>query len=337
MSISNTKFAVYKLLFITFLLIITGCTNNSIDETTNTKNSLINLLSNGAVLKSEDGNYNLYNYENGVFTKVASNNIITSFNKKNSVYVEYEDNNNYIVWNNKKIKVKDDNYEGLKLSPDGKYLSYFIDDNGLKLKIYDILNNKYVQINSKTLISGTLYDWYNDDEIIYYGINSSKINGLFTYNLKDKKEKNIYEIDDGFVTFLKCTKGNIVFLKIDNENNKKFLALNKNSLAVNCTSDEIENIYDVAEDNLNFYLTGSAYGNAESLYLLNSSQLKRLVFDFPSLVICEKGLRIDNNKNILFIGCDDFCGEEKIYRYNIDGSIELIGDESVEYRFVDCN
>ena len=336
MSISNMKVAVYKLLFIIFLLMITGCTNNSIDET-NAKNSLIDSLNSGAVLKSEDGNYNLYNYENGLFNKVSSDSIITSFNKKNSAYIEYKDNNNYIVYNNKKIKVKDNNYEGLKLSPDGKYLSYFVDDNGLKLKIYDIQNDKDVQINTKTLISGTLYDWYNDNEIIYYGINSDKINGLFTYDLKNNKEKIIYKIKDGFVPFLKCTKGNITFLKIDNENNKKFLALSKASLEVNCTSDKIDNIYDIVENNNNFYLTGSTEGNAESLYLLNATQLKRLVFDFPSIVICKKGLKLDNNKNVLFIGCDDFCGKEKIYRCNADSSIELIGDESVEYTFVDCN
>ena len=44
----------------------------------------------------------------------------------------------FIVYNNNKYIIKDEKYEGLKLSPNGNYISYFVDNNGLKLKIFKI-------------------------------------------------------------------------------------------------------------------------------------------------------------------------------------------------------
>lgn len=142
----------------------------------------------GAVLKSEEGNYKLYNYKNGKYEQEKDNNVILAYDKSSSNYICVEDGKHYIVSNTHKSEIKDSNYTGIKLSKGGKYLSYFIDDNGLKLKIFDTNENNQIEIKSNVSISGTLYDWYDDDTLVYYGVSDDGVNGLFTYNIKEKKK-----------------------------------------------------------------------------------------------------------------------------------------------------
>ncbi len=320
---------------IMILLMIGGCHNNTLDNE-NTKDILINSLNNGAVLKSQNGEYDLYNYIDASLVKVSSQNAIVAYNKQNNVYIKYEEGKSYAVYKNKKINI-DEDYEELKLSPQGRYLSYFIEDNGLKLKIYDIIQEKSININSDTLISGTLYDWYDDNKLIYYGIGHKKDNGIFMYDLDNNKENILYKINNGFLNFLKCTKNNVNFLHIDNNNNKEFLSIDKEKSAVVYKSKKIENINDIEEVDSKIYFMGKVIDDAESLYLLDSSGIRRIIFDFPYVIKCSKGLKIDRDGNAIFIGCDSLNGNEKIYRYNIDGTVEVIGSESVEYTFIEGN
>jgi hypothetical protein len=103
-------------------------------------------LNAGAVLKSEEGIYKLYNYENGKYAQIKTDNVILAYDKSSSNYISIEENKPYVVNGGKKIEIKDIGYSDLKLSKDGKYISYFIEDNGLKLKIFDANENKEIKI-----------------------------------------------------------------------------------------------------------------------------------------------------------------------------------------------
>ena len=67
----------------------------------------------------------------------------------------------------------------------------------------DLSTSKSIDVNSNVVISGQLVDWLNKDTIIYYGIDKEKNNGIFTYNIKEKKETLIYKLDIGYLRAFK--------------------------------------------------------------------------------------------------------------------------------------
>jgi hypothetical protein len=72
------------------------------------------------------------------------------------------------------------------------------------------------------------------------------------------------------------------------------------------------------------------------MYEFKDNKAKRLVFDFPTVVKTEKGLAVDENGNILFVGCNSTnTNEEQIYTYTQDGSISSVSKNSVDYVFLD--
>ena len=194
-----------------------------------------------------------------------------------------------------------------------------------------------MKINSKVSVSGVLYDWYDENSILYYGVSNDGVNGIFTYDLDNNKENLIYEIDEGFLGFIKCSKENIIFLQIDFDNNKQLMILNKSNNEVVLLTDEIELLQDVIIKNDEIYFVGKAYNDKESLYRINEDKVQRLVFDFPSIVEVDKGLSIDKNGKILFIGKDDSSKKKAVYSCSEDKTISLVSDKASDYDFIRFN
>lgn len=333
MELSKRKFF-SVLAFIVFPLFILGCVAEKEKTPPNvTEEIKLNL---GAVLKSEEGTYKLYNYENGKYEQIKNNDVILAYDKSSSNYIGVEDGKPYIDANKHKFEIKDSNYSELKLSKGGKYISYFIEDNGLKLKVFDTNENNKVEIKSNVSISGTLYDWYNGDTLVYYGVSDDGINGLFTYNITENKEELLYRIKEGYLAYLKGTDKNVVFVQLTLENKKQLMMINKQTKDVKFLSDKIDDLTDIEMYNEKLYLTGKAYNNINSLYELDNNKVKRLVFDFPAIVKVEKGLMIDEFGNILFAGANNASDkQEQIYTYTKDGSISSVSKNSTDYAFID--
>ncbi|CAI3243366.1 Conserved hypothetical protein [Clostridium neonatale] len=321
-------------IFIVFPLLVLGCQEEKISS--NNAAEVIQ-LGKGAVLKSEEGQYNIYNYRDYKYYKVDTQSTILAYDKSSNSYICIEHGKHFIVYNHNKYIIKDEKYEGLKLSPHGKYISYFVDDNGLKLKVFkNDEKNSEIDINSDVSISGTLYDWYDDNTIVYYGVKSDKTNGLFTYNLITNKEELIYALEEGYLAYLKGTGDNLLFLQINLENDKELVAIDKKNKNCNILSNEIEELNDVISLNGNFYFTGKMKDDSKSLYKIEENDIKRLVFDFPAVINAEKGLKADSEGNILFVGKNDIYSEyEKIYSYNKDKSVSVVSDEAIDYVFID--
>ena len=321
------------LAFIVFPLFVLGCSpknNNEVKTTEEIK------LSSGAVLKSEDGNYKLYDYENGEYTLKDTSSVVLAYDKNTSSYIAVEDGKRYVVHDGYKLEIKDDGYIDLKLSPDASYISYFIDNDGLKLKIFETSGNKEIDINSNVTISGSLYDWYNQDMIVYYGVSNDGINGLFTYNIKENKEELLYKIDEGYLAFLKGTVDNILFIQLTLENNKELMMIDKNTKEVKLLSDKIEELSDIIVHDNKVYFTGKISGDSNSLYQLSNNKIKRLIFDFPMIVQIDKGLKIDENGDILFIGSNDGnLNKQQVYKYSKDGTTSVVSKDGIDYEFLD--
>lgn len=333
MELSKIRYLGVLALIIVPLLML-GCSHPQEKKTTNVTEEI--RLNSGAVLKFEEGNYRLYNYNNGKYEQVKDNRSISSYDKSSSTYIYNEDSKHYLIHDNQKYEIKDSNYSNLKLSKGGEYISYFIEDNGLKLKLFSTCGNQPIEIKSNVSISGTLYDWYDSNTLIYYGVSNDGVNGLFTYNIKDGKEELLYNIKEGFLAFLKGTNDNVVFLQITLENKKQLIMIDKKSKDVKFLTDNIEELTDIIMNNGNLYFTGKASNNTNSLYELKNNIVRRLVYDFPTIVKINKGLRVDESGNILFIGSSSGnIDREQIYTYTQDGSISAIAKDSDDYVFLE--
>jgi hypothetical protein len=321
------------LVFIVLALFMSGCSAEKVVEPNVTEDIKLN---SGAVLKSEDGSYKLYNYTDGKYEKIQNSDSILAYDKNSSSYISVEQGRAYGVSNGNRVQIKDLGYSELKLSRDGLYISYFIEDNGYKLKILDIAKNKEIKIKSNVSISGTLYDWYDANTLVYYGVSNDGVNGLFTYNIKENKEELLYKIEEGYLAYIKGTLDNVVFLQLTLENNKKLVMIDKKTKDVKLLTDNIEELSDIIINKEKIYFTGKISNDVSSMYELNNNKIKRLVFDFPTLVRTEKGLRVDENGNILFIGSSgNNSNQQQIYTYTEDGSISSVSKNSVDFEFLD--
>ncbi|WP_459481866.1 hypothetical protein [Clostridium saccharoperbutylacetonicum] len=322
------------LVLIVLPLFAFGCSSPKKEESINVAEDI--KLNMGAVLKNEEGSYKLYNYINGKYEQMKSNYTVSTYDKNSSIYVSSEGGKNYIVHGNQKVEIKDLNYSNLELSKGGEYISYFIDDNGLKLKVFSTDGYKPIEIKSKVSISGVLSDWYDSDTLVYYGVSDDGVNGLFTYNIKDDKEELLYKIKEGYLAFLKGTDNNVVFLQLTLENKRQLLMIDKKTKEVKFLSDGIDDLSDIVKKDDTYYFTGKGSNNINSLYEIKNNTVKRLVYDFPTKVKIEKGLRIDENGNVLFVGSNGGeTAQEQIYTYTKDGSISAISKNSTDYVFLE--
>lgn len=321
------------LAFIVLPLFVLGCSSEKTDIATTTEEIKLN---SGAVLKSEEGNYRLYDYENGEYVLKDSNKTILAYDRNTSSYISVEEGKHYVVHSGKKFEITDDGNIALKLSPDASYVSYFIDSNGLKLKVFKTDGNKEININSNVSISGSLYDWYDKDTLVYYGVSNDGVNGLFTYNINENKEEILYKIDEGYLAFLKGTVDNILFIQLTLENNKELMMIDKNTKEVKMLSNKIEELSDIIVHDNKVYFTGKISGDTNSLYQLSDNKTKRLIFDFPAIVQIDKGLKIDENGDILFIGSNgENLNEQQIYKYSQDGTTSIVSKDGIDYVFLD--
>lgn len=321
------------LAFIVIPLFMFGCSSKEEIATNVAEDIKIN---SGAVLKSEEGTYKLYNFENGNYKKSENNNNIIAYDKNSMSYMITSDKRYYLIHNGEKIEIQDNNYSKIKLSKGSKYVSYFIEESGLKLKIFDVNENKELEIKSNVSISGTFYDWYDANTLVYYGVSNEGVNGLFLYNIEENKEELLYKIKDGYAAYLEQTEDKLLFLKVTLENKKELMAVDKKTKDVNILLDNIEQLSDIISYKGKIFFTGKILNNKNSLYELSGNKAKRIVFDFPSIVKIEKGLSIDDNGNILFIGSESGnTEEEQIYSYSKDGNISVISESSNDYMFLD--
>lgn len=330
----RSKF-LYVIAFSVFSLLILGCGPDNPKPAPDVAEKI--KLNSGAVLKSENGEYNLYDY-NDTYIKYEPNKFVLTYDESSSNYLYRYNDDTFAVYDNKEIKINDSEYVKLKLSPGGGYLSYFIEDNGMKLKIVRLKDNKEVEIQSDVSISGTLYDWYDDKSIVYYGVSDDGINGIFINNIEDNKEELIYKIKEGYIAYIKGTDDNVLFLQLDFNNERQLIMLDKKTKNIEVLDDSIEEIKDAVRVDGNVFFIGRVKDNANSLYKISDGTTKRVVYDFPLKINTEKGIRSDKNGNILFIGTNEPNGnKEQVFKYSSDGSVSSISDLSSDYAFVQLN
>lgn len=320
----RNKFILVSLIFL-LINILYGCKN----KTEDIKRIAINP---GAIAIENNGDYKIYNLNNDKYERVETDYIITSYDSESNNFIFSKDGELHINYLGQE-KIIDDSNSILspKLSQGGEYLSYFVRDGYLDLKVKDLKVDKYVNIDSKVAISGELIDWYNEDTLVYYGIDDEKNNGIFIYSISENKEKLIYKLDSGYVEYLKVLDNGVVFLQEKEGKLKSLKFINENGEL----SEAIENIVDISGLEYTaegIFIIGKLENNNYSLYEYSEGKIKRLVYDFPRIVNLEKGLSKDGKGNILFIGGDE-PSIEKVYICE-DGAISTVSEEEGKYYFI---
>lgn len=305
-----------------------GCSNDE-EEIKKVK------IDNGAIAIENSGDYSIYNLADEKYEKVETDYIITSYDSKSENFIYSEDGKFKVNYLGKEKDIEDSkNITSPKLSIGGDYLSYFVREDYLNLKIKNLKEDKNIDFKSNVAISGELIDWLNKDTLVYYGIDDSRNNGIFIYNISENKEKLLYKLDLGYVEYLKVIDDGIVFVQEKEEKQRTLKFIDENG---NIT-ESIDNIIDISDVEVSedgIYILGRIENNNYSLYKYNNGSVKRLVYDFPKIINLEKGLSKDSSGNILFIGGDD-TRIEKLYKCE-DGTISTLDVDTGTYNFIDYN
>lgn len=247
-----------------------------------------------------------------------------SYNSKNKVGAFVIDishgntftHNKIIIEDNSKIRILNKFYssQDVKMSPGGQnivYRSFSKDDySGAEgIKIYSIKSDKYINAKSDILISGSLYEWLSDDQIIYYGVaNNGKTSGkIYKYNLNNKSESIYFENFEGFCTFfVPYDNKGLLFLEQDiNEDRLCYydFSYNKKILLTKDITDIYA--YSVNKSESEIYLIcKNSNQNTASLYRFSVSEnvLERITYDFPVNVDKNGGIAVDENGKVYFLG-----------------------------------
>ena len=311
-------------------VILIGCKNKP--------EEVINQLemNKGSIALDKNGDYEIYNYNKGNYEDIENNYIITAYNSESKNFIYNEKGEYKVNYKGKDTIIEESNMlQNPKLSLDGNHISFFIKEDYLDLKVKNIETSEYIDIDSNVSISGNLIDWISKDVLVYYGIDNNKNNGIFTYNIKSKEEKLLYQLDKGYIEFIKVIDEGIVIIQEKGIKDKYIKLIN-----IDGTVEEVikgfSEVKDVEKNSEGIFILGKLEDNNFSLYKYSNNIAKRLVFDFPKLVNLEKGLSKDNEGTILFMGSEDNYNSPSIYGC-IDDTISLINQKSGNFYFIDFN
>lgn len=318
------------MVYICFSSMLVGCKNETAEEKVITLNK-------GAYVNEQSGEYKIYNINNNNnFEIVDTNEVIVAYNSSSSTYVYVEDGGFYVKYNGKGTKVNEEKIYHQKLSPKGDYLFYFTNNKYLTPMIMNLKDDENYSLHNQAIISGEFIDWISENKLAYYGVdNKNRITGIFTYDLITSKEELIYKIDLGYIQYLKSMGNGVFFLQETYGDDAILKCITSDGVVTEICSG-IEEINDIEITEEGTFVLGRIKNNTYSLYKIEDGGLHRLIYDFPSVVNIEKGITVDLNGDIMFIGGKDNIKEQYIYKYS-KGNVSIVTKKSGNYNFIDIN
>lgn len=309
------------------------------------------------IMESKNEKLNIYKTDRGNMTKIDSIDNISDmvYNNDNSIYGFVVKDKNDLKKNNIKIinktekKLINDFYfaKDLKLSPSGNKLAYrsFKSeslDSAQGLSLYDIGKHKKVALESEVLISGNLYQWISDEDIIYYGATNKKgkNTGIFKYNTKEHKEEMYLDNINGYCTYFMWLENIVLILSKNIEENKLYLYNKEKDINVSLSSN-IENVYDGTFDKKNklvYIIASDKNVDMPILYKidLNTFKMERINYDFPKAIDPQGGMHVDSEGLLYYCGFTSVEGENnknEVFMYDPkDNSNNLISINPSQYK-----
>ena len=286
----------------------------------------------GAVVIENSSNYSIYNLNGDEYEKIDTEYIVSTYDLSSGNFLFSENGNIKVNYLGKEIEIEENkSIISPKLSTMGRYVSYFLKDQYLELKVKDLSKNENIDIKSNVAISGELVEWLNENTLIYYGIDNKKNNGIFTYNIEEEKESLIYKLENGFLENIKVFDNVAIFIQSNLSREKIIKIIDKNGEIIE-EINEVEDVNDIEYTKDGLFILGKIKNNNYSLYKYSNNEMKRLIYDFPKIIDLEKGLSKDMDGNIIFVGKDNM-ELENIYMYKND-SINILDSKEGNYFFI---
>lgn len=335
MKVKDKRFKIVVIV-ISIIMLISGCTKKDNERVVEKEKERIT-LNQGSYRSVEDESNSIYSFNDDYsYEKVDAEELVISYNNESGNYIFVKDDDVFVNYLGENIKVNDKKVKAPKLSNDGKYLFYFLDSGVLEPKVIYLENETEVIIDNKAMISGQFIDWVSDNTLIYYGIrNEDKKSGIFTYDLESNKEELVYEIDKGYISFLKAIDDEIIFIEDNMENRKILISLDRDNSFKEIT-EKIIDIKDIIKIDKRIYVLGKVKDDVYSIYEILDNGLHRVVYDFPLMINLEKGLSVSPKGELLFMGSNDDYNEQNIYSY-YNGEVKLISKKEGKYTFIKMN
>lgn len=297
------------------------------------------------VLESRESNNSIYSIGDSDLLKITDINTVSeiNYNNKQKVYV-YLSNiglGSNLIHNEINIlsyagEKKINNFfsaSDMKLSPNAiklAFRSYKSDslESAEGLKIYSIADGKYLNLKSKVLVSGNLYRWVNDNEIMYYGIGTGVNNGgeIYKYDFINNTETQVLKNIEGYCTFFMPINGNVLYLEQDG-NNSRLCFYDVDLDKIKVLSSDIGDIWDYTwnfKQNSIYLIANKVNEMNCSVYKidLGSLVIQRITYDFPNMVAKDGGISLSSKGILYFCGISDNDKDikENLYSFNTDNA-----------------
>lgn len=348
----NKRTRIITTIAITISLLISGCEKNiPLEEQYKFPHSQI------TVMESNVSSEKILNINNSKISSVGKlNNVLSiAYNYDKNIYVYLLKISQGTNLSKDKLLIQSGNQErevtdfysalDTKLSPEaGKvaFRSFSKDDyaSAQGIRVYDIKKNKFLDLKSKILVSGSLYEWLNENEIVYYGVKpEDNGNGkIYKYNFISNTESVYYDDINGYcVSFALNRDKGMLLLEVDLQENRLCYYDQKSKSKVTISKD-ITDIYSklLNKKQNEFYIIGN--DRLEGIALLyrvslNNMNMERVNYDFPTQVDKYGGLAQDNNGTVYFSGITNPENKvDTIFAYNsIDRSISKFSETTGSY------
>lgn len=240
-------------------------------------------------------------------------------------------------------------YSDIRISPDSNNILFRsfkdVDMNEPEgIKVYDIQNNKQIQIKTKVLVSGDVYEWLDNENIIYYGIISDKPNSgnIYKYNIKSGEESVYFSKLEGFCSRMYSISKDEILVLDNKEEQYKLVYYNVDTGEKKLISQNITDMTNAVvnkDKNLLYFIGEASESNNFALFSidLNTFECSQLTYDLPKNVDKKAGLAIDTNGNVIFGGKDSENNND-IYIYDVkNNSTNLITENSNNYKIYGNN
>ncbi|WP_032121696.1 hypothetical protein [Clostridium amazonitimonense] len=343
------KLKTYILLILSLFLI--GCNKKYSGEENVPIDYNYESFSSVTLMESSEGIVKAYNFAEGKKKYIEDVKGIEDFKytKDTIVYLKGTSEGNELPDNSLIIRKKGKglievnkhhSYLDIKLSKDGSKVAYraFEEDSYDSVKgvmIYDVAENKEKRINTEVVISGNVYDWIDENNLVYYGSRGkeSNLKGLFKYDFKNNKEDLIAPIEDGFIVYLQALdKENFMVMNFKRDHYELGI-FNIENKEYNLVESKISKVFYSLKYEESIFIMAEDINGKSSIYKLESDKsVKRMIYDFPKNINDSGGMASDENGNVYFLGYDKNKEESKVYMIKKqDNSVNLIIDKEGNY------
>ncbi|WP_392486381.1 hypothetical protein ACER0A_007550 [Haloimpatiens sp. FM7315] len=281
-----------------------------------------------------------YDIEKKVYVALV-NNVKDSGQKSSEVEIKTIDKN-YTLKNSAV-------YCDIKISPDSKRIAFrsFKDKNLTEpegLRVYDINSQSEVKLNSKVLVSGSVYEWLDENNVIYYGIipEEKNSNKIYKYNILTKEESVYFDKLNGYCLNALPIKSEGILLLENCDEDYKLSYYNEKTKEKNLISENLSQIGKAVLDennNIVYFVGKNVSTDNFSLFSVNlcTFEISQLTYDLPKNVDINSGIALDKNNNVLFCGKDSINNND-VYFYDVKNkSTNLITEVTKEYKIFKDN